>query len=158
MPATRPMTVADELKNRGCRNGLTGVLVQVPGRDAPMAIHSTEWAEPGRLVVTLIDNTDHPPESCVLRSKWPVTCCTPSKRNEWNSGAKGKGWYQREPRRPRPPGPRLVAICLGDVPNTRDPHDSDPESSYRQGFHEGVYQAFEVLRDGDVHALLAYLK
>jgi len=87
------MTVAEELLNRRkCRYKLKGVLVAVDDRGPSQAVDSTFWDKDSRLVVILEGGEQLPAERCHLRSPWPVACCQPARRNEWNSS--GRRWVR----------------------------------------------------------------
>jgi hypothetical protein len=87
------MTVAEELRNRGnCRYKLRGVRVAVDGTGESLWVSHTYWDGQRQLVVVLDDGTKLPAERCHLRSRWPVACCLPERRNEWNSV--GRKWYR----------------------------------------------------------------
>ncbi len=85
------MTIAEELKNRNdCRYRLAGVLVAVDGDGLTVPVSSTRWAQDSGLVVVFADGSEVTADRCHLRSPWPIACCRPKRRNEWNS--KGKKW------------------------------------------------------------------
>jgi hypothetical protein len=80
------MTVAKEFVNRRkCRYRLAGVLIAVDGRGDPIPVAHTYWGKDSQLVVVLEGGWELPPERCHLRSVWPIACCQPKKRNEWNT-------------------------------------------------------------------------
>src|SRR5579884_799378 len=79
------MTVADELSNRNnCRYRLSGVMVAVDGSGPGLPVSRTCWDKSGRLVLVLEDGQQVGANRCHLRSQWPVACCRPKRRNEWN--------------------------------------------------------------------------
>ena len=80
------MTVAEELENRShCRLRLLGVLVAVDGDGVPVPIEGSRWDQDQCLVLKLPGGFEADADRCHLRSKWPVACRAPRRRNEWNS-------------------------------------------------------------------------
>ena len=85
------MTVDEELRNRGyCRLRLAGVLVAVDGEGASVPVDGSHWDPDGCLVLKLPGGFEVDADRCHLRSRWPVACRPPRRRNEWNSA--GEKW------------------------------------------------------------------
>jgi hypothetical protein len=81
-PAARStaLNLGDELSRRNnCRAGLVGLQVATAGSDRPETIRSTAWDKDTRLLVTLESGQVFLAEGLTLVSKWPATCCRPSK-------------------------------------------------------------------------------
>jgi hypothetical protein len=87
------MTVQEELDNRrNCRQGLRGVMVAIDDQDklGLIAIDHTYWQAAHKPLMVALANGHHVCATRLyLRSKWPVQCCPPRRRNEFNS-VKGK--------------------------------------------------------------------
>lgn len=125
MPKKKPkkmppkvITVADEVKNRECRNGLRGVHVAIDGKGPSIAIAHSYWEDPEKLIVVLEGERAFRPERLHLRSKWPVHCCRPRFKNEWNSNGSKPGFFKKkDDYRPPPPGftPYLITTRMSDI-------------------------------------------
>lgn len=122
-------TVAEELKNRNkCRYRLKGVRLRHVPTGREFVASGSGWEAEGKLAVFGPDDPggaeSFRPEECEIISPWPVACCPPAKRNEWNSvGGKWVRWVgpSGEPRADEPRWPDQGSIDA-DEQRSKDRH------------------------------------